>query len=74
MGSLPLHEAQDPQEPVSPGCAGAPARPAARENGRAHDEEEALQEGSDCSTKSKLTESHLVKSLREKFQSLSATS
>lgn len=74
LGSLPLHEVQNLQEPVSPGCTGGRVCPAARENGTVHNEEEALQEGSDCATKSKLAESHLVKSLREKFQSLSASS
>lgn len=63
LGSLPLHEVQNLQEPAS----------LAGENRTVH-EEEALQEGSDCATKSKLAESHLVKSLREKFQSLSASS
>lgn len=72
--SSTLHETQNPQEPLSPGCMGAQVGPVARENGRAHDEEETLQEGSDCAAKSKLVESHLVKSLREKFQSLSASS
>eukprot|EP00066_Takifugu_rubripes_P025413 XP_011614679.1 PREDICTED: pleckstrin homology domain-containing family G member 3-like isoform X1 [Takifugu rubripes] len=74
LGSLPLHEVQNLQDAASPGCTGSQVRLAARENGTTHAEVEALQEGSDCSTKSKLAESHLVKSLREKFQSLSATS
>ncbi|XP_056867779.1 pleckstrin homology domain-containing family G member 3 isoform X5 [Takifugu flavidus] len=74
LGSLPLHEVQNLQDAASPGCTGGQVRLAARENGTTHAEVEALQEGSDCSTKSKLAESHLVKSLREKFQSLSATS
>lgn len=74
LGSLPLHEVQNLQEAVSPACTGSQVRLAARENGTTHAEVEALQEGSDRSTKSKLAESHLVKSLREKFQSLSASS
>ncbi len=76
LGSLPLHEVQNLQEPVRTCCCTA-SQVIAREAGKLGDEDKVLQEGSDCATKSaalKMTESNLVKSLREKFQSLSTSS
>lgn len=68
LGSLPLHEVQNLPEPGGQVC------PAARGDGAARDEEEGRQERADCATKSRSAECHLVRSLREKFQSLSASS
>lgn len=68
LGSLPLHEIQNLQEPVRTTHTGSQVCLVTRETGRPHDE------GSDCATKSKMAESNFVKSLREKFQSLSASS
>lgn len=73
LGSLPLHEVQNLQNPMRTCYTGSQASLIIRETGKQHDEGKVLQEGSDCTTKSaslKLSESNLVKSLREKFQSL----
>ncbi|XP_054862071.1 pleckstrin homology domain-containing family G member 3 isoform X3 [Amphiprion ocellaris] len=67
LGSLPLHEVQNLQEPVRTCCS-------------LQAEDGLLQEGLDSAAKSavlssgKTSESNLVKSLREKFQSLSTSS
>ncbi|CAJ1073815.1 pleckstrin homology domain-containing family G member 3 isoform X2 [Xyrichtys novacula] len=61
---LPLHEVQNFQEPVRD-CHTISQVSVIRGT------ETSLNEDSDCSTKAKITESNLVKSLREKFQSLS---
>ncbi|XP_035529844.1 pleckstrin homology domain-containing family G member 3 isoform X2 [Morone saxatilis] len=77
LGSLPLHEVQNLQEPVRTCCTASQASLITRETGKLRDEDNALQEESDCAAKSaalKMTESNLVKSLREKFQSLSTSS
>lgn len=70
LGSLPLHEVQNLQQPVR-SCHTAAKR---QEGGLLS------QDDLDCAAKSaavtsvKMSESNLVKSLREKFQSLSASS
>lgn len=77
LGSLPLHEVQNLQEPVRTCYTGSQVSLITRETGKLQDEDKVLQEGSDYATKSaslKLSESNLVKSLREKFQSLSTSS
>ncbi|XP_022051200.2 pleckstrin homology domain-containing family G member 3 isoform X2 [Acanthochromis polyacanthus] len=67
LGSLPLHEVQNLQEPVRTCCS-------------LQEDDCLLQEGLDSTAKSavlssgKTSESTLVKSLREKFQSLSTSS
>uniref|UniRef100_UPI0037E8577B pleckstrin homology domain-containing family G member 3 n=1 Tax=Semicossyphus pulcher TaxID=241346 RepID=UPI0037E8577B len=63
---IPLHEVQNLQEPMRSCCTASQVSMKETDN--------LLQEGSDCATKSKTTESNLVKSLREKFQSLSTSS
>lgn len=77
LGSLSLHEVQNLQEPVRTFYTGSQMSLITRETSKLQDEDKVLQEGSDCSAKSsslKMTESNLVKSLREKFQSLSTSS
>uniref|UniRef100_A0A8C4D9C9 Pleckstrin homology domain-containing family G member 3 n=1 Tax=Dicentrarchus labrax TaxID=13489 RepID=A0A8C4D9C9_DICLA len=77
LGSLPLHEVQNLQEPVRTCYTASQASLITRETGKLRDEDKALQEESDCAATSaalKMTESNLVKSLREKFQSLSTSS
>lgn len=70
LGSLPLSEVQNLQEPVRTSYF----------TGKVQDGDRLLQESLDCAAKSavlssgKFSESNLVKSLREKFQSLSASS
>lgn len=76
LGSLPLHEVQNLQEPVRTCYTGSQVSLLTRETGKLQNEDEVLQEASDCAAKStglKLAESNLVKSLREKFQSLSTS-
>lgn len=71
LGSLPLHEVQNLQEPVRTCYAGNQV--SLTTTGKLQNEDRVLQESSDRATKSaglKLAESNLVKSLREKFQSL----
>ncbi|XP_029316037.1 pleckstrin homology domain-containing family G member 3-like isoform X2 [Cottoperca gobio] len=78
LGSLPLHEVQNLQDPVRACYTTSQVSLITRDTGR--DGDNALQEGLDCATKSaapgsgKMTESNLVKSLREKFQSLTTSS
>lgn len=80
LGSLPLHEVQNLQEPVRTCYTASQASLLNGEIGKPQDGDYLLQEGSDCATKSsspssgKMTESNLVKSLREKFQSLGTSS
>lgn len=76
LGSFPLHEVQNLQEPLRMCHYGSQANLTTRESHkRLNDERLLLQTGSDCATKSlKLSESNLVRSLREKFQSLSSSS
>ncbi|XP_041810491.1 pleckstrin homology domain-containing family G member 3 isoform X2 [Chelmon rostratus] len=80
LGSLPLHEVQNLQEPVRTCNTASQTSLITKDTGKQRDEDKVLQEGSDCPTKSavlssgKMTESNLVKSLREKFQSLSTSS
>nr|XP_046267915.1 pleckstrin homology domain-containing family G member 3 isoform X3 [Scatophagus argus] len=77
LGSLPLHEVQNLQEPLRTCYTASQVSLVTRETGKLQNEDRIHQEGSDCTTKSavlKLTESNLVKSLREKFQSLSTSS
>ncbi|XP_070836074.1 pleckstrin homology domain-containing family G member 3-like [Chaetodon trifascialis] len=80
LGSLPLHEVQNLQEQVRTCYTASQASLITRDTGKLRDEDRVLQEGSDCATKSavlssgKMTESNLVKNLREKFQSLSTSS
>ncbi|XP_040916429.1 pleckstrin homology domain-containing family G member 3 isoform X3 [Toxotes jaculatrix] len=70
LGSLPLHEVQNLQEPMRT-CYTA---------GKLQDGDSLPQDDLDCAAKSavlssgKMSESNLVKSLREKFQSLSTSS
>ncbi|XP_068437016.1 pleckstrin homology domain-containing family G member 3 [Clinocottus analis] len=78
LGSLPLHEVQNLQEPVRTCFPTRQLSLKTRETGK--DRDNVLQEDLDCTTKSaapcsgKMTESNLVKSLREKFQSLTTSS
>ncbi|XP_070776475.1 pleckstrin homology domain-containing family G member 3-like [Enoplosus armatus] len=80
LGSLPLHEVQNLQESVRTCYTASQVSLLTRETGKLQDRDNLLQEGSDFATKSsalssgKMTESNLVKSLREKFQSLSTSS
>ena len=80
LGSLPLHEVQNLQEPMRTSCTASQVSLIAKETVKLQDGDKVLQEGSDCATRSvasssgKMTESNLVKSLREKFQSLSTSS
>ncbi|XP_073339014.1 pleckstrin homology domain-containing family G member 3 [Pagrus major] len=77
LGSLSLHEVQNLQEPVRTFYTGSQVSLITRETSKLQDEDKVFQEGSDCAAKSaslKMTESNLVKSLREKFQSLSTSS
>ena len=77
LGSLSLHEVQNLQEPVRTFYTGSQMSLITRETSKLQDEDKVVQEGSDCAPKSsslKTTESNLVKSLREKFQSLSTSS
>ncbi|KAK9533521.1 hypothetical protein VZT92_008633 [Zoarces viviparus] len=75
LGSLPLHKVQNFQEPVRTCFTASPVSLITREGG-----DNVLQEDLDRTTKSaapgsgKTTESNLVKSLREKFQSLTTSS
>ncbi|XP_039992985.1 pleckstrin homology domain-containing family G member 3 isoform X2 [Xiphias gladius] len=70
LGSLPLHEVQNLQEPVRT-CYTA---------GKLQDRDNLPQDDLDCAAKSadlssgKMSESNLVKSLRDRFQSLSSSS
>ncbi|XP_028421656.1 pleckstrin homology domain-containing family G member 3 isoform X3 [Perca flavescens] len=79
LGSLPLHEVQNLQEPVR-SCYDSPVSLITKETYKLQDGDSVFQGGQDCATKSaapvsgKLTESNLVKSLREKFQSLTTSS
>ncbi|XP_053290327.1 pleckstrin homology domain-containing family G member 3 isoform X1 [Pleuronectes platessa] len=67
IGSLPLHEVQNLQDPVRSSCIA----------GKLQEPDHLPQEDPDCAERSsifssgKMSESNLVKSLREKFQSLS---
>ncbi|XP_042356528.1 pleckstrin homology domain-containing family G member 3 isoform X2 [Plectropomus leopardus] len=76
LGSLPLHEVQNLQEPARTSYTASQLSLVMRETGK--DGDNVLQEGTGCTTKSaalgKMTESNLVKSLREKFQSLTTSS
>ncbi len=80
LGSLPLHEVQNLQEPMRTCYTASQVSLLKGETGKLQDRDDLLQEGSDCATKSatlssgKMTDSNLVKSLREKFQSLSTSS
>lgn len=76
LGSLPLHEVQNLQDPVRTCYTGSQLSLITRDTGKLQDGDNLLQEGSDCAMKSagKMTESNLVRSLREKFQSLSTSS
>ncbi|KAI3367841.1 hypothetical protein L3Q82_026663, partial [Scortum barcoo] len=80
LGSLPLHEVQNLQDPVRTCYTGSQVCLLKGETGKLQDGDDLLQEGSDGATKpaalssGKMTESNLVKSLREKFQSLSTSS
>lgn len=75
LGSLPLHEVQNLQEPLRSCHSGSQASLISRETHKRLNDGRFLLEGSDCASKSlKLSESNLVKSLREKFQSLSSNS
>ncbi|KAM7402859.1 hypothetical protein PAMA_003670 [Pampus argenteus] len=75
LGSLPLHEVQNLQDPVRSCYTSSQVSLTTRET-----RDGLLQEDLDCPTKSvvqssgKVSESNLVQSLREKFQSLSASS
>ncbi|XP_068608063.1 pleckstrin homology domain-containing family G member 3-like [Brachionichthys hirsutus] len=76
LGSLPLRDVDFLQGCVRTGNTTGQASPI-REPGKLRDEEKVLQEAPDCLSKAaapKTTDSHLVKSLRDKFQSLSSTS
>ncbi|XP_059209331.1 pleckstrin homology domain-containing family G member 3 [Centropristis striata] len=78
LGPLPLHEVQNLQEPMRTLCTASQVSLITRDTGK--DGDNVLQEGRDCAAKStalssgKLTESNLVRSLREKFQSLTTSS
>lgn len=78
LGSLPLHEVQNLQEPMRSCYTASQVSLITKETGK--DGDNVLQEGLDGATKSaapgsgKMTESNLVKSLREKFQSLTTSS
>ncbi|CAK6976776.1 pleckstrin homology domain-containing family G member 3 isoform X1 [Scomber scombrus] len=80
LGSLPLHEVQNLQDPVRSCYTSSQVSLITRETGKLQDGDTVLQESLDCPTKSavlssgKVSESNLVKSLREKFQSLSTSS
>ncbi|KAM9341011.1 pleckstrin homology domain-containing family G member 3-like [Symphorus nematophorus] len=80
LGSLPLYEVQNLQEPMRTCHTASQVSLITTETVKLQDGDKALQKGSDSSTKSaasssgKMTESNLVKSLREKFQSLSTSS
>lgn len=76
LTSFPLHEVQNLQEPLRTCHYGSQVNLTRRESHkRLRDERLLLQTTSDCNTKSlKLSESNLVRSLREKFQSLSSSS
>ncbi|XP_039642164.1 pleckstrin homology domain-containing family G member 3 isoform X2 [Perca fluviatilis] len=79
LGSLPLHEVQNLQEPVR-SCYDSQVSLITKETDKLQDGDSVFHGGLDCATKSaapvsgKLTESNLVKSLREKFQSLTTSS
>ena len=70
LGSLPLHEVQNLQDPVRMCCTA----------GKLQDGDNLPQDDLDCAAKSavlssgKMSDSNLVKSLREKFQTLSTSS
>ncbi|XP_077395337.1 pleckstrin homology domain-containing family G member 3-like isoform X2 [Festucalex cinctus] len=76
LAALPLHEVQNLQEPVRTCRPGSPASLASP----AQSNDEQAEDSFRCPSKSaapssaKMSESHLVKSLREKFQSLSTSS
>lgn len=80
LGSLPLHEVQNLQEPVRSCYTASQVSLITKETDKLQDGDSVFQGGLDCATKSaapvsgKLTESNLVKSLREKFQSLTTSS
>ncbi|XP_026160333.1 pleckstrin homology domain-containing family G member 3-like isoform X4 [Mastacembelus armatus] len=70
LGSFPLHEVQNLEQPVRTCCT----------DGKPQDGGNLFQDGQDCEAKSplpssgKISESNLVKNLREKFQSLGTSS
>ncbi|KAF7665019.1 hypothetical protein LDENG_00158480 [Lucifuga dentata] len=70
LGSHPLHEVQNLQDPVRTCSTAARMSEMTRENSKPSGVGLLLQEGPDCTTKK--TESKLVKNLREKFQNLSS--
>uniref|UniRef100_A0A3Q2Z5C6 Uncharacterized protein n=1 Tax=Hippocampus comes TaxID=109280 RepID=A0A3Q2Z5C6_HIPCM len=80
LGSLPLHEVQNLQEPVRTCCQSSPPSLTAARCSVLAEGDEQLEDSSRCPGKStaqssaKTSESHLVRSLREKFQSLSTSS
>lgn len=81
LGSLPLHEVQNLQDPVRSCYTSSQVSLISKETpSKLQDGDPVLQESLDCPTKSpvlssgKVSESNLVKSLREKFQSLSTSS
>lgn len=76
LTSFPLHEVQNLQEPLRTCHYGSQVNLTRRESHkRLRDERLLLHTASDCATKSlKLSESNLVRSLREKFQSLNSSS
>ncbi|XP_032355835.1 pleckstrin homology domain-containing family G member 3 isoform X5 [Etheostoma spectabile] len=80
LGSLTLHEVPNLQEPVRSCYTASQVSLITKETDKLQDVDSVFQGGLDCATKSaapvsgKLTESNLVKSLREKFQSLTTSS
>ncbi|XP_034713673.1 pleckstrin homology domain-containing family G member 3 isoform X3 [Etheostoma cragini] len=80
LGSLTLHEVPNLQEPLRRCYTASQVSLITKETDKLQDGDRVFQEGLDCATKSaasvsgKLTESNLVKSLREKFQSLTTSS
>ncbi|XP_061552406.1 pleckstrin homology domain-containing family G member 3 [Phycodurus eques] len=79
LGSLPLHEVQNLQEPVRTCCPSSPASLTAAHCGILAEGDELSKDGfqrpgkSSALSTAKTSESNLVKSLREKFQSLSTS-
>lgn len=79
LGSLPLQEVQNLQEPVRTCYTASQLSLTATETGKLQEGDNLLREGLDCPMKSaalslgKISESNLVKNLREKFQSLSTS-
>ncbi|XP_068194698.1 pleckstrin homology domain-containing family G member 3 isoform X2 [Antennarius striatus] len=77
LGSLPLRDVDYLQGPVRTCCTTNQVSLITRETEKLQDKDKVLQQGSDCISKAvamKTTDSHLVKSLRDKFQSLSSIS